>query len=49
LDTGGVLLEWNPRYLYRKLFADTTEMERFLFLAQEGLLAKRPRGHIDTA
>jgi 2-haloacid dehalogenase len=29
-DIGGVLLDWNPRYLYRKLFDDEDEMERFL-------------------
>ena len=29
-DLGGVLLDWNPRYLYRGLFADEAEMERFL-------------------
>jgi 2-haloacid dehalogenase len=29
-DLGGVLLDWNPRHLYRKLFDDTAEMERFL-------------------
>lgn len=30
-DLGGVLIEWNPRYLYRKLFAgDEPGMERFL-------------------
>jgi 2-haloacid dehalogenase len=29
-DVGGVLLHWNPRYLYRKLFADQAEMEWFL-------------------
>jgi 2-haloacid dehalogenase len=30
-DLGGVLIEWNPRYLYRKLFAgDEAAMERFL-------------------
>jgi 2-haloacid dehalogenase len=29
-DIGGVLLDWNPRHLYRKLFADEDEMERFL-------------------
>jgi 2-haloacid dehalogenase len=29
-DIGGVLLDWNPRYLYRKLFDDEGEMERFL-------------------
>jgi len=29
-DLGGVLLDWNPRYLYRKLFDDEAEMEHFL-------------------
>lgn len=29
-DIGGVLLDWNPRYLYRQLFEDEQEMERFL-------------------
>jgi 2-haloacid dehalogenase len=29
-DLGGVLLDWNPRHLYRKLFDDEVEMERFL-------------------
>ena len=29
-DVGGVLLDWNPRHLYRKLFANQAEMERFL-------------------
>jgi 2-haloacid dehalogenase len=30
-DLGGVLIDWNPRYLYRKLFADDeTAMEKFL-------------------
>ncbi|MGE5133851.1 MAG: HAD family hydrolase [Gemmatimonadota bacterium] len=29
-DLGGVLLDWNPRYLYRKLFTDPGEMEDFL-------------------
>jgi 2-haloacid dehalogenase len=30
-DFGGVLIDWNPRYLYRGLFNDDTEaMERFL-------------------
>ena len=29
-DLGGVLLDWNPRYLYRKLIADDAECERFL-------------------
>ncbi|HEY1713710.1 MAG TPA: HAD family phosphatase [Solirubrobacteraceae bacterium] len=29
-DLGGVLLDWNPRYLYRKMFDDEPAMERFL-------------------
>jgi 2-haloacid dehalogenase len=29
-DIGGVLLEWDPRHLYRTLFDDTDEMDRFL-------------------
>jgi 2-haloacid dehalogenase len=29
-DFGGVLIDWNPRHLYRKLIADPEEMERFL-------------------
>ena len=29
-DLGGVLIDWDPRHLYRQLFADDAEMERFL-------------------
>jgi 2-haloacid dehalogenase len=29
-DLGGVLIDWDPRHLYRTLFADATAMERFL-------------------
>lgn len=29
-DLGGVLIDWNPRYLYRTLFDDAAEMEHFL-------------------
>ena len=29
-DLGGVLLDWDPRHLYRRLFSDADEMERFL-------------------
>ena len=29
-DLGGVLIDWNPRYLYRKMFDDDAAMERFL-------------------
>lgn len=29
-DLGGVLVDWDPRYLYCQLFDDAAEMERFL-------------------
>jgi 2-haloacid dehalogenase len=29
-DLGGVLIDWNPRHLYRKLFDDAAAMEGFL-------------------
>lgn len=29
-DLGGVLISWNPRNLYRKIFTDEAEMEYFL-------------------
>ena len=29
-DIGGVLLDWNPRHLYHKLFDDEDAMDRFL-------------------
>ncbi|WP_295117910.1 HAD family phosphatase [uncultured Chitinophaga sp.] len=29
-DLGAVLVDWNPRYLYRKLFKEEAEMEHFL-------------------
>lgn len=29
-DLGGVLVDWNPRYLYRSHFNDEASMERFL-------------------
>lgn len=29
-DLGGVLIDWNPRNLYKKIFASTEEMEWFL-------------------
>jgi 2-haloacid dehalogenase len=29
-DIGGVLLDWNPRHLYRKLISDPAQMEDFL-------------------
>src|SRR3954468_13662255 len=29
-DLGGVLIDWDPRYLYRQLFTDADAMESFL-------------------
>jgi 2-haloacid dehalogenase len=29
-DLGGVLIDWNPRHLYSRLFSDPGEMEHFL-------------------
>lgn len=29
-DLGGVLIDWNPEYLFRKIFDDEAEMRRFL-------------------
>jgi len=29
-DFGGVLVDWNPRHLYRKLISDPADIERFL-------------------
>ena len=29
-DVGNVLIEWDPRHLYRRLFTDSSEMETFL-------------------
>lgn len=29
-DLGGVLIDWNPRYLCRKIFSSEAEMEKFL-------------------
>jgi len=29
-DFGGVLVDWNPQYLYEKLFEDEAEMQNFL-------------------
>lgn len=29
-DLGGVLIDWNPRYMYRKIFDDEVKMEDFL-------------------
>lgn len=29
-DLGGVLIDWNPEYLYRKIFDDQAKMQQFL-------------------
>jgi len=29
-DIGGVLIDWNPEYLFRKIFAEEEEMKFFL-------------------
>ena len=29
-DLGGVLIDWNPRHLFRKIFSDQEQMEFFL-------------------
>lgn len=29
-DLGGVLIDWNPKYLYRKVFKDESEIDAFL-------------------
>ena len=29
-DLGGVLIDWNPRHLYRRMFSDEAAMEQFL-------------------
>jgi 2-haloacid dehalogenase len=29
-DLGGVLIDWNPAYLYRKVFKDEVEINHFL-------------------
>jgi 2-haloacid dehalogenase len=29
-DLGGVLIDWDPRYVYRELFANPADMEQFL-------------------
>ncbi|HEV7811194.1 MAG TPA: hypothetical protein VGO64_11375, partial [Candidatus Limnocylindrales bacterium] len=29
-DLGGVLIDWDPRYLYRSIFDDESRMEEFL-------------------
>lgn len=43
-DLGGVLIDWNPRYLFRKLIQDEQEMERFL-----GEVATQEWNHLQDA
>jgi 2-haloacid dehalogenase len=40
-DLGGVLIDWNPRHLYRGLFADERAMEDFLATVCTGLWNER--------
>ena len=45
-DLGAVLIDWNPRYLYRTMFNDEAAMERFF--AETNLLqwnARQDEGH----
>ena len=44
-DFGGVLLDWNPRYLYRSYFEDEKDMEYFLTnICTEAWNAEQDRG-----
>ena len=44
-DLGGVLIDWNPRYLYKKIFASAEEMEWFLTsVCSPGWNAKQDAG-----
>ena len=43
-DLGGVLIDWNPRYLYRKLFDDEAAMETFL----ADVVSPESNGHQDS-
>ena len=42
-DLGGVLLDWNPRHLYRKLFDDEARMEWFLSTICTSIKGKKKR------
>jgi len=45
-DLGNVLIDWNPRYLYRKLIPTKTELEWFLEnICDEKWNAKHDAGH----
>jgi 2-haloacid dehalogenase len=44
-DLGGVLIDWDPRYLYRKLLADEAAVEEFLAtVCTPGWNAEQDRG-----
>jgi len=44
-DLGGVLIDWNPRYLLRKVFKDEAEMEYFLtYICNDDWNAKQDAG-----
>lgn len=44
-DFGGVLVDWNPRYLYRNYFKDESEMEHFLhFICTDAWNLEQDRG-----
>ena len=44
-DLGGVLIDWNPRHLYRRLFEDEATMEWFLAeVCHEAWNAEQDRG-----
>lgn len=45
-DIGEVLIDWNPRYLYRKIFAEVEEMEYFLAsVCDSGWNARQDEGY----
>ena len=45
-DLGNVLIDWDPRYLYRKLIPTETEVEWFLEnICDEKWNAKHDAGH----
>lgn len=44
-DFGGVLVDWNPRYLYRDYFQNESEMEHFLhFICTDAWNLEQDRG-----
>ncbi len=44
-DFGGVLVDWNPRHLYKSVFAEPTQMEYFLtYICSEDWNLEQDRG-----